>query len=112
YDARMHRPSAGQRWISPSEPALGLGIVRDVEGDIVTIRYPASQETRAYALSSAPLVRVAFTPGDEISDRSGHSIVVRSVTSERDTLTYHGDAGIIAEADLLDSLSFTRPDKR
>ncbi len=108
----MHRPSAGQRWISTSEPALGLGIVRDTEGDIVTIRYPATEETRAYAFSSAPLVRVAFTPGDEISSRAGLSIVVRDVTEEKDTLTYHGDAGVIAEADLLDSLSFTRPDKR
>ena len=108
----MHRPSVGQRWISTSEPALGLGIVKDVEGDIVTIRYPATEETRAYAFPSAPLVRVAFTPGDEISSRSGLSMVVREVTSERDTLTYHGNAGVIAEADLLDSLSFTRPDKR
>ncbi|HVJ46544.1 MAG TPA: RNA polymerase-binding ATPase, partial [Luteolibacter sp.] len=108
----MHRPSAGQRWISTSEPALGLGIVKDVEGDIVTLRYPAVEETRAYAFSSAPLVRVAFTSGDVISDRSGLSIVVRDVTSENGTFTYHGDAGTIAETDLLDSLSFTRPDKR
>jgi len=108
----MHRPSVGQRWISTSEPALGLGIVKDVEGDIVTVLYPAAEETRAYAFSSAPLVRVAFTPGDEISDRSGHSIVVREVLSEGETLRYRGDTGVIAEADLLDSLSFTRPDKR
>ena len=108
----MHRPSVGQRWISTSEPALGLGIARKVEGDIVTILYPAAEETRAYAFSSAPLVRVEFTPGDEISDRGGLSIVVRNVTSEEGTLIYHGDGGVIAEADLLDSLSFTRPDKR
>lgn len=108
----MNRPSVGQRWISTSEPALGLGIVEDVEGDIGTIRYPAAEETRTYSLSSAPLVRVAFTPGDEISNRSGLSIVVRDVISKKDILTYHGDAGVIAEADLLDSLSFTRPDKR
>jgi len=108
----MHRPSVGQRWISTSEPALGLGVVKDVEGDIVTIRYPAAEETRAYAFSSAPLVRVTFTTGDEISSRDGLTFVVRDVTTENDLLTYHGDAGVIAETNLLDSLSFSRPDKR
>ncbi len=108
----MHRPSVGQRWISTSEPALGLGIVGKLEKDIVTIRYPAAEETRSYAFSSAPIVRVLFNPGDEISNRFGLSIVVRDIIQEENTVTYHGDEGVIPEEDLLDSLGFTRPDKR
>jgi ATP-dependent helicase HepA len=108
----MHRPSVGQRWISTSEPALGLGIIEKVEHDIVTIYYPAAEETRTYAFSSAPIVRVLFNPGDEIFNRAGLSIVVRDIILENDNLTYRGDGGVIPEEELLDSLGFTRPDKR
>ncbi len=109
----MHRPSPGQRWISTSEPALGLGIVRAIDGDIIKIHYPAAEENRAYAFSSAPLVRVRFTSGDEISNPDGLTLIVREVSAEKEILTYYGDGDvIIPETDLLDSLSFTRPEKR
>lgn len=108
----MHLPLVGQRWISSSEPTLGLGIVTNVEGDIVTLRYPAVEETRAYAFSSAPLVRVVFTLGDEITSRSGMTIVVTEAVSENGVLTYRENEATIEERDLLDSLSFIRPEKR
>jgi ATP-dependent helicase HepA len=108
----MHRPTVGQRWISTSEPTLGLGIVTEIDGDIISIFYPASEENRSYAFSSSPLVRVLFSPGDEISDRTGLSMIVREVIQKDDIVAYHGETGVIAEGDLLDSLGFTRPDKR
>ena len=61
--ALMQLPSPGQRWISTSEPSLGLGLVRSVDGDRVKLHYPAAEENRIYAFESAPLVRVALRSG-------------------------------------------------
>jgi ATP-dependent helicase HepA len=108
----MQRPSPGQRWISTSEPSLGLGVVRSFDGRKVVIRYPAAEETRAYALESAPLVRVSFGPGDVISDRAGHPLTVEEVATRDGLLTYHGGGRELAETELLDSLSFIHPEKR
>ena len=108
----MPHPSPGQRWISTSEPSLGLGLVRSFDGRQVQIRYPAAEETRTYALDSAPLVRVSFSPGDVISDRNGLDLTIESVTSRNGLLTYHGGGREIPETGLLDSLSFIHPEKR
>lgn len=108
----MPRPLPGQRWISTSEPSLGLGVVRAVAGPHVTIHYPAAEETRAYAMDTAPLVRVSFSPGDLISGRDGQPLTVERVASEHGILTYHGDGRELAETDLLASLNFIRPEKR
>lgn len=108
----MQRPSPGQRWISTSEPALGLGVVRSFDGHRVVIRYPAAEETRAYALESAPLVRVEFGIGDEVEDRDGGVMTVESVTANEGLLTYHGGERKIVETALSDSLCFIHPEKR
>ena len=110
--ALMQRPAPGQRWISTSEPSLGLGLVRSVDGDRVEIHYPAAEETRAYAFESAPLVRVNFSPGDEISDREGNSFTVEEVSTKDGILSYCGGGLTLEETELLDSLSFIRPEKR
>ncbi len=108
----MQRPSPGQRWISTSEPALGLGRIHAIDGDRVEVRFPAAEETRAYAFESAPLVRVLFGPGDVISDRGGRELTVETVTTHGGLLTYHGGGSQIAETELLDTLNFVRPEKR
>ena len=108
----MPLPSPGQRWLSTSEPALGLGLVRAVEGHTVTLEFPAAEASRTYAFAAAPLVRVRFSPGDVIADRSGLRLSVETVTTHAAILTYHGSGHHIVETDLLDSLSFIRPDKR
>ncbi|QTN31966.1 DEAD/DEAH box helicase family protein [Akkermansiaceae bacterium] len=102
----------GQRYISTSEPALGLGHVLSEENGLVEICFPAAEDTRTYAVGSAPLVRVRFAPGDAISDHSKNHLTVEDVTEENDLLTYHGQGKSIHESDLLDSLSFVRPEKR
>jgi ATP-dependent helicase HepA len=87
-------------------------VVRSFDGHKVVIRYPAAEETRAYALDSAPLVRVGFSPGDVIADRDGHALTVETVTENRGLMTYHGGGRDLVETDLLDSLSFIHPEKR
>ncbi len=102
----------GQRYITTSEPALGLGHVLSSEGAHVEICFPAAEDTRTYAIETAPLIRVRFVPGDEISDHEKNRMIVESVTEEENILTYHGSGKSIHESDLLDTLSFIRPDKR
>ena len=108
----MARPLPGQRWISTSEPTLGLGVVRAVDGHHVRIHYPAAEETRAYAMESAPLVRVSFSPGDVIRGRDGRDLAIERVSSSAGVLTYHGGGRELVETELLATLNFIRPEKR
>ena len=63
--AQQYEP--GQRWISDSEAELGLGTILTADGRLLTVLYPATGETRQYAQRNAPLTRVRFAPGDEIT---------------------------------------------
>ncbi len=80
----------GQRWISDSEAELGLGTVLACDQRLLTILYPASGETRQYSLRNAPLTRVRFAPGDEISHHDGWNMTVREVEEQNSLLVYHG----------------------
>ena len=102
----------GQRFISTSEPSLGLGHVISSENGLIEICFPAAEHNRTYAAESAPLVRVRYTPGDEILDHAKSKLIVESVTEEDGLLTYIGGGKSIHESDLLDSLSFISPEKR
>lgn len=61
----------GQRWISEPEPALGLGIIIQVDARLVEIAFPAKEIVRSYAKRNAPLARVTFDPGEEIRHKNG-----------------------------------------
>jgi ATP-dependent helicase HepA len=102
----------GQRYISTSEPNLGLGHVLSEDNGLIEICFPSAEDTRTYSVASAPLVRVRFGPGDEIADHKKNELTVESVTEEQGLLTYHGQGKFIHESDLLDTLSFIRPEKR
>ena len=102
----------GQRYISTSEPNLGLGHVLSEDNGLIEICFPSAEDTRTYSVASAPLVRVRFGPGDEIADHKKNELTVESVTEEQGLLTYHGRGKFIHESDLLDTLSFIRPEKR
>ncbi|MCH7228840.1 helicase-related protein [Haloferula sp. A504] len=108
----MAKPVPGQRWISTSEPTLGLGIVVEVPHGRVKLDFPAAEETRLYALESAPLVRVRFKPGDLIARSDGSDFTVRESREEAGLLIYVGEDGDLPETELLDSLSFTSPEDR
>jgi ATP-dependent helicase HepA len=102
----------GQRYISTSEPSLGLGHVLSEENGLIEICFPAAEDTRTYSISNAPLVRVRFGPGDTICDHEKNELTVENITEDGQLLTYHGQGKSIHESDLLDSLSFIRPEKR
>lgn len=80
----------GQRWISDSEAELGLGTILTQDGRLLTVLYPATGETRQYSARNAPLTRVRFTPGDQITHFEGWTLTVQEVEEQQGLLTYHG----------------------
>ena len=82
----------GQRWISDSEAELGLGtILTSLTAACSPVLYPATGETRQYSLRNAPLTRVRFAPGDEITHFEGWKLTVQEVEDDVDgLLVYHG----------------------
>lgn len=102
----------GQRWVSTSEPELGLGVLLEAESGKATILFTAAEEKRIFAIASAPIMRVRFKVGDEILIHSGESVTVERVTEENHLLTYHAGDQSYAEGELDDSISFSKPDDR
>jgi ATP-dependent helicase HepA len=102
----------GQRWVSDSEPELGLGLILEVGFRDVKIRFPAADETRMYMQRGAPLRRVRLAPGDRARSRSGTVFLVEHVEDRGGLLVYHGGGYYLPEGDLLDRMGFSDPDKR
>ena len=102
----------GQRWVSDSEPELGLGIILSGGDGRVEIAFPAAAETRCYALESAPLRRVRFQPGDRIKTHEGTELTVDQVRETEGLRVYETESGDVTEAELADSISFSKPEER
>jgi ATP-dependent helicase HepA len=102
----------GQRWISLTEPELGLGLVVQVSHRQVQVLFPGGGETRTYAADSAPLKRVHFAPGDCVRDHEGAELTITHVHEQDGIFTYVGEAGSFVESALSDSLSFDDPEAR
>ncbi|MCJ8170886.1 RNA polymerase-associated protein RapA [Atopomonas sediminilitoris] len=101
----------GQRWISDSESELGLGTILAQEDRMLTVLFPASGETRRYAARNAPLTRVRFAAGDEITHYENWRMTVRDVTEVEGLLVYIGldeqnQERVIAEPDLSNFIQF------
>ena len=102
----------GQRWISDSEPELGLGSVLRLSAQTVTIVFPASGETRQYARDNAPLRRVRFRAGDTIHSHEDEALQVLAVTERNGLLHYRHGQGELCETLLSDAISFNKPEDR
>jgi ATP-dependent helicase HepA len=102
----------GQRWISESEPELGLGSVRRVTARTVSIVFRASEETREYARDNAPLRRVRFRVGDTIKSHDDAVMFVDSVIERAGLIVYRGGGQELCETDLSDAISFNKPEER
>ncbi|NVK21510.1 MAG: RNA polymerase-associated protein RapA [Kangiellaceae bacterium] len=107
----------GQRWISHTENHLGLGIVSDIDGRLVTISFPASAEERSYAINNAPLSRVIYKAGDQVNTMDELSLTISDV-NERGGLIFYtgedeqGDSHTIAELELDCFVNFNSPEQR
>jgi len=108
----MESFTVGQRWISESEPELGLGTLLQTGGGRVQILFPASGELRQYAIGNAPLKRVRFQTGDSIKTHDDEKVAVRSVREINGLITYVGETREVPESQLSDAISFHRPQDR
>jgi len=106
-----HTFCPGQRWISTSEPELGLGVVQAVGLRTITLRFGASGETREYGREQPPLQRVRFHVGDEIQNSEGRSLIIQRIDEVEGLLVYGGEWAL-KERDLSDTLSFDKPEVR
>jgi ATP-dependent helicase HepA len=102
----------GQRWISETEPELGLGLLEAVSRHQIQLVFPASNEARLYAPANAPIKRVEFHVGDTIHSKKGEVMVIEEVVADDDLLTYKGAGLEVIEMDLADTISFSKPEDR
>src|SRR5437773_1897959 len=91
---------SGQRWISETEPELGLGSITRATDRKVTAVFRASNERREYSASNAPLRRVRFRTGDTIKTQDGASLNVRSIVERDGLIFYRGDGREVCETQL------------
>ncbi|MBN1111436.1 MAG: RNA polymerase-associated protein RapA [Bacteroidales bacterium] len=103
---------ANQRYTSKGEPELGIGIVTETSKGKVNILFPLSNETRLYALESAPLRRVVFKPGDVIIDTNKQPLLVEQVKLEGELYMYYGKERKLSEANLGDMTASHGADDR
>ena len=102
----------GQRFMSETEPELGLGILVHVESKTVKISFLAAKTERVYGSKGAPIKRVVFSSGDEVTLRSGQKLVIDDVIDNEGLAAYRSQDQVFDERELSDSLSFNKPEDR
>lgn len=102
----------GQRWISTSEPELGLGVIVSYDNRRVEIAFSTHATTRTYAAADAPLQRIIFSPGNTIRTVDGLQYTVSAIEENNGYISYLCDNQRIPEEHLDDTLSFAGPQQR
>lgn len=112
--------AVGQRWLSDTEPDLGLGTVSEIQGRTVTLQFNASEEQRQYAQASAPLTRLMLKPGHHVDlaemlerEDARQAEIVDVTLSPQHTLVYQVRVGDethpLPEVLLPNDVSMNRP---
>ena len=104
----------GQRWLSDSEPDLGLGLVTDVDFRTVSIDFKAVEETRRYARQQAPLTRLVLKAGDKVTVADLELEILDLMQTPSGLIIYEtqdnqGRRHPLPESLLPDTLSMNRP---
>jgi ATP-dependent helicase HepA len=72
----------GQRWLSETEPELGLGMVLNASSNQVTVVFRATGTTRQYSIENAPLKRVTFRVGESVRGEKEQEFKVTEVAEQ------------------------------
>ena len=107
----------GQRWVSNTESELGLGIVVDTAHRRVEISFPAVGERRTYAIDNAPISRVYYEVGQQVSSEDNQQLTIQEVLESNGCLIYsgvdeEGGSVILPELDLNSFVQFSKPQDR
>lgn len=104
----------GQRWMSTAEPELGLGTIISFANRRIELFFDTHATSRTFAVDTAPLQRIIFTPGSMVEDCAGERFTVVSVNDDPESglVTYVCDEQSLREDELSDTLAFSTPDQR
>lgn len=107
----------GQRWISETENNLGLGMITALDFRSVTLHFPATDETRIYAVAQAPLTRIVLNKGEQLHHQTGWQGEVLDVQEMNGLLFYlvknaQGEDVIVNEKELSPIISFSQAKDR
>lgn len=107
----------GQRWISETENSLGLGMITALDFRSVTLHFPATDETRIYAVAQAPLTRIVLNKGEQLHHHAGWQGEVLDVQEMNGLLFYlvknaQGEEIIVNEKELSPIISFSQAKDR
>ena len=107
----------GQRWISETENSLGLGMITALDFRSITLHFPATDETRIYAVAQAPLTRIALNKGEQLHHQVGWQGEVLDVQEMNGLLFYlvknaQGEDVIVNEKELSPIISFSQAKDR
>lgn len=108
----MHVFTPGQRWISETEPELGLGLVLEVTSKTLTILFAKAQEQRTYGKQNPPLKRVEFAVGDTIRLMDERQVVVEARDERAGLILYYARGEELQETLLSPELQFSKPEER
>lgn len=104
---RIFKP--GQRFVSQSEPDLGLGTVAEVQGRTVKFVFPLVGQVRLYRIDNAPVDRFILQAGETAKSEKGVSFVIESVREADDLVIYVGRGGREMKESDLTAKQMARP---
>ena len=107
----------GQRWISETENSLGLGMITALDFRSVTLHFPATDETRIYAVAQPPLTRIVLNKGEQLHHQAGWQGEVLDIQEMNGLLFYlvknaQGEEIIVNEKELSPIISFSQAKDR
>lgn len=108
----------GQRFISNSEAALGLGVVMSADNRAVRILFPAVGEERTYAISNAHLTRLVLGEGEKVKHIDNFEIIIDEIIEQDNLFTYvgkrtdNGEIAHVVEVALDPQVKLNQPEKR
>jgi ATP-dependent helicase HepA len=93
--------TVGQKWISKTEPELGIGQIIKVDLRTATLVFPISGEHRTYnSKGEPPLDRYILKIGEKATSIKGLSLFIEEIKEENELLHYISKDKVISE-DLL-----------
>ncbi|GBL03864.1 RNA polymerase-associated protein RapA [Glaciecola sp. KUL10] len=108
----------GQRWLSNTEPDLGLGVLMANDNRTINVLFPAVKEDRTYAVEHAPVTRLLLSEGEIAKHTDGWQLKIEHVAQQDGLLVYSGtrldteEAATIVEVALDHSMKLNQPEKR
>lgn len=102
----------GQRWMSEAETDLGLGLIQEVDFRMVSVYFPAIDDTRTYSRQSSPLTRILFKAEDIVPLQDGSSLTISEV-HEQGGIMFYGDGDrLVPEMHLSGHIQLNQPADR